>query len=485
MQEMGSRYLFIVLYVFLEHHLSRGDYRHRRPVSVAIVTGSGGLIGSESCRRLIEAGLDVIGIENDMRSALLRPRGLDRARSPPSSPRPSRVSPRSSSTSATPSGDRAALRRPRGRDRGRRPHAPPSPPTTGPRASRRPTSRVNANGTLNLLEAARAALPRRARSSSARPTRSTATPPTGCRSSETETRLELARVAPLLRRHRHLDVDRSLHPLAVRRLEGGRRPAGAGVRALLRDADRLLSRRLPDRPAARRRAAARLPRLPDEVRRHRHALHRVRLRRQAGARQHPLRRPGRRVRGLRADPRPAAVYNIGGGRQLELLDARGDRGLRADRRPRAGVGARPRAADRRPSLVDLRPGAVSRPTIRTGRLRYGIEEILARDPRRATSSAGPPRPAERAVVGAHPRAGCGDRLAHLARGAALPARGAGPVVAGGAAPRGRRPTCTRAASSSSPTDRSAFSRSRSPPSAPPGCCPASTSWSAACCWERP
>jgi hypothetical protein len=24
---MGSRYLFIVLYVFFEHHLSRGDYR--------------------------------------------------------------------------------------------------------------------------------------------------------------------------------------------------------------------------------------------------------------------------------------------------------------------------------------------------------------------------------------------------------------------------------------------------------------------------
>lgn len=27
LQEMGSRYLFIVLYIFLEHHLSRGDYR--------------------------------------------------------------------------------------------------------------------------------------------------------------------------------------------------------------------------------------------------------------------------------------------------------------------------------------------------------------------------------------------------------------------------------------------------------------------------
>jgi dolichol-phosphate mannosyltransferase len=27
-REMGSRYLFIVLYCFIEHHLSRGDY-HR------------------------------------------------------------------------------------------------------------------------------------------------------------------------------------------------------------------------------------------------------------------------------------------------------------------------------------------------------------------------------------------------------------------------------------------------------------------------
>jgi dolichol-phosphate mannosyltransferase len=29
LQEMGSRYLFIVLYVFLEHHLTRGDYRRK------------------------------------------------------------------------------------------------------------------------------------------------------------------------------------------------------------------------------------------------------------------------------------------------------------------------------------------------------------------------------------------------------------------------------------------------------------------------
>ncbi len=31
LREMGSRYLFIVLYVWLEHHLSRGDYRRRLP----------------------------------------------------------------------------------------------------------------------------------------------------------------------------------------------------------------------------------------------------------------------------------------------------------------------------------------------------------------------------------------------------------------------------------------------------------------------
>jgi CDP-paratose 2-epimerase len=37
-------------------------------MAVAIVTGSGGLIGSESVRALVAAGYDVIGLENDMRS---------------------------------------------------------------------------------------------------------------------------------------------------------------------------------------------------------------------------------------------------------------------------------------------------------------------------------------------------------------------------------------------------------------------------------
>ena len=35
MSEMGSRYMFIVLYVWLEHHLSRGDYRRADVADVA------------------------------------------------------------------------------------------------------------------------------------------------------------------------------------------------------------------------------------------------------------------------------------------------------------------------------------------------------------------------------------------------------------------------------------------------------------------
>ena len=39
----------------------------------ALVTGSGGLIGSESVRHFVEAGFDVVGIENDMRARFFGP----------------------------------------------------------------------------------------------------------------------------------------------------------------------------------------------------------------------------------------------------------------------------------------------------------------------------------------------------------------------------------------------------------------------------
>src|SRR5436190_9268908 len=39
----------------------------------AIVTGSGGLIGSESVEHFVEAGYDVVGLENDMRASFFGP----------------------------------------------------------------------------------------------------------------------------------------------------------------------------------------------------------------------------------------------------------------------------------------------------------------------------------------------------------------------------------------------------------------------------
>ena len=42
-------------------------------MSLAVVTGSGGLIGAESCRFFADRGFDVVGIDNDMRSVFFGP----------------------------------------------------------------------------------------------------------------------------------------------------------------------------------------------------------------------------------------------------------------------------------------------------------------------------------------------------------------------------------------------------------------------------
>src|SRR4051812_41213452 len=42
-------------------------------MSLAIVTGSAGLIGSETCRRLAAEGLKVVGVDNDMRAEFFGP----------------------------------------------------------------------------------------------------------------------------------------------------------------------------------------------------------------------------------------------------------------------------------------------------------------------------------------------------------------------------------------------------------------------------
>ena len=100
--------------------------------------------------------------------------------------------------------------------------------------------------------------------------------------------------------------------------------------------------------------------LPHELHRHRRAVHGLRLRRQAGARQHPQRRPRARAstpstrapragRGLQPRRR-ARQSNCS---MLEAIAA-----VRADRRPRARLDALRRGADRRPPLVDQRPRRV-------------------------------------------------------------------------------------------------------------------------------
>ena len=47
-------------------------------MSIAIVTGSAGLVGSETCKKFHAEGFEVIGIDNDMRAQflVLRPRLL-------------------------------------------------------------------------------------------------------------------------------------------------------------------------------------------------------------------------------------------------------------------------------------------------------------------------------------------------------------------------------------------------------------------------
>ena len=86
-------------------------------------------------------------------------------------------------------------------------------------------------------------------------------------------------------------------------------------------------------------------------------------------------------------PRAGAVYNIGGGRAEQLLDARGDRALPGDRRTRARLGA---WARRTGSAIIAGGSATWRPSstiIPTG-AHPRHPRHPARDPRRATPSDG-------------------------------------------------------------------------------------------------
>ena len=214
-------------------------------MALAIVTGSGGLIGSESVRRLVESGWDVVGLENDMRARFFGPEASTAARHRGAGRRLSRVR----------------------RDRGRHPrrgHGQPRLQRARPEAR---AGRTHGGAALSRLGRPRAShgllgqRRRHAQPAGGGPADQcpeatfvfTSTnkvygdPPNFLPLAGRERAGSCRRTIRLVNGIDDVDVDRPLHALALRRLEGrGRRP-GAGVRPLLRHADGVLSRRLPDR----------------------------------------------------------------------------------------------------------------------------------------------------------------------------------------------------------------------------------------------
>jgi CDP-paratose 2-epimerase len=126
-------------------------------MAVAIVTGSGGLVGSESVRRLVREGYEVIGLENDMRAYFFGPGASTAA-----------VSERLEETLEGFSSEEIDIRDAEGVDRvfARRGeeialviHTAAQPSHDW--AAREPHTdfAINANGTLNLLESTRSNCP--------------------------------------------------------------------------------------------------------------------------------------------------------------------------------------------------------------------------------------------------------------------------------------------------------------------------------------
>jgi CDP-paratose 2-epimerase len=127
-------------------------------VSIAIITGSGGLIGSEAARHFASIGFDVVGVDNDMRAAFFGPEASTRG----TAERLALELGGAYRHVALDIRDRegiAKLFRTHGRDIGVVVHAAAQPSHDW--AAREPHTDfgVNAVGTLNVLEAARESCP--------------------------------------------------------------------------------------------------------------------------------------------------------------------------------------------------------------------------------------------------------------------------------------------------------------------------------------
>jgi CDP-paratose 2-epimerase len=124
---------------------------------VAIVTGSGGLVGSESVERFVADGFDVVGFENDMRARFFGPDASTR----PVTDRMLERFPEFRSVDAD-IRDAASVERVFASEAGRIElviHAAAQPSHDWAASQPQVDFAINATGTLNLLEAARAHAP--------------------------------------------------------------------------------------------------------------------------------------------------------------------------------------------------------------------------------------------------------------------------------------------------------------------------------------
>ena len=236
-------------------------------MDIAIVTGSGGLIGAQAVRYFSHEYDLVIGVDNDLRAYFFGDEAstrwaVDELQGAVGNYEHRHLDIR----------DRAGVDQlfaSYGSDIGLVVHTAAQPSHDW--AAKEPFTDfdVNAVGTLNLLEATRLNAPRggvhlhldqqglRRHPEPAAPGRAGAA--VGAR-----------RGPPLARaRHPRGDVARQLGPQPVRGVGGGGRRDVPGVRPLLRSQDRHLPRRLPHRARPLRGPAPRLPRLPHEVHGHR------------------------------------------------------------------------------------------------------------------------------------------------------------------------------------------------------------------------
>jgi CDP-paratose 2-epimerase len=123
-------------------------------VPTVIVTGSGGLIGSESVRHFAEAGFDVVGIENDMRASFFGPEASTRR----TSERLVEAYPDEFRWAELDIRDAEGVRRlfaEHARDLALVVHTAAQPSHDWAASDPQTDFGVNANGTLNLLEATR------------------------------------------------------------------------------------------------------------------------------------------------------------------------------------------------------------------------------------------------------------------------------------------------------------------------------------------